>query len=71
LESDIGESKNVAAENPSEVARLHALADAMKDDLGLNGIGPGVRPLGRVENPRPLIGLDGEIREGFAPKSAK
>ena len=51
LAADIGESKNVAAENPSEVARLHTLADAMKDDLGLNGIGPGVRPLGRVENP--------------------
>jgi hypothetical protein len=50
------------------VARLHELADAMKDDLGLNGIGPGVRPLGHVDNPRPLIGSDGQIREGFAPK---
>jgi arylsulfatase A-like enzyme len=68
LDSDIAESKNVAAENPGEVARLHALADAMKDDLGLNGIGPGVRPLGRVAHPQPLIGADGRIREGFAPK---
>jgi arylsulfatase A len=53
---------------PSEVARLRALADAMKDDLGLDGIGPGVRPLGRVANPQPLIGKDGKIREGFEPK---
>jgi arylsulfatase A len=68
LDADIGESKNVAAENPDEVAHLHALADAMKDDLGLTGIGPGVRPLGRVAHPEPLIGRDGKIREGFAPK---
>ena len=40
----------------------------MKDDLGLTDIGPGVRPLGRVDNPQPLIGRDGKIREGFAPK---
>jgi arylsulfatase A-like enzyme len=71
LATDIGESKNVAAENPDEVARLHALADAMKGDLGLNGIGPGVRPLGHVENPQPLIGSDGQIRDGFAPKQVK
>jgi len=68
LDSDIGESKDVATENPGEMARLRALADAMKEDLGLTGIGPGVRPLGRVANPQPLIGNDGRIREGFAPK---
>jgi arylsulfatase A len=68
LDSDIGESTNVAEANPEEVARLHALADAMKNDLGLDGIGPGVRPLGRVKNPQPLIGKDGKIREGFEPK---
>jgi arylsulfatase A len=68
LDTDIGESKNVAAANPDEVKHLHALADLMKDDLGLTGVGPGVRPLGRVENPQPLIGRDGKIREGFAPK---
>ena len=68
LDTDIGESKNVADANPAEVARLHALADAMKSDLGLNNVGPGVRPLGRVAYPQPLIGKDGKIREGFAPK---
>jgi arylsulfatase A len=68
LDSDIGESKNVADANPDVVKRLRALADAMKDDLGIDGIGPGVRPLGRVANPQPLIGKDGKIREGFEPK---
>jgi arylsulfatase A len=68
LDADIGEAKNVAAANPDEVSRLRAFADVMKDDLGLTGIGPGVRPLGRVSNPQPLIGRDGKIREGFAPK---
>ncbi|HEY6169767.1 MAG TPA: sulfatase [Verrucomicrobiae bacterium] len=67
LDSDIGESKNVADANPDVIKRLRSLADAMKDDLGLDGIGPGVRPLGRVANPQPLIGRDGKIREGFAP----
>jgi len=68
LDSDLGESTDVAEANPGEVARLRALADAMKNDLGLDGIGPGVRPLGRVTNPQPLIGKDGKIREGFEPK---
>lgn len=68
LDADIGESKNVAEANPEIVKRLRALADAMKDDLGLDGIGPGVRPIGRVENPQPLIGKDGKIRAGFEPK---
>jgi arylsulfatase A len=67
LTADIGESKDVATENPEEVKRLLALADAMKDDLGLNAAGPGVRPLGRVANPQPLIGKDGTVREGFKP----
>jgi arylsulfatase A len=67
LESDIGESKNVADANPDVVKRLQALADAMKDDLGLDGIGPGCRTLGRVKDPQPLIAPDGAIRSGFAP----
>ena len=32
------------------------------------GVGPGVRPLGRVKNPRPLISPEGKIREGFEPR---
>jgi arylsulfatase A len=66
LKSDIGESTDVAAQNPDVVARLQALADATKNDLGPDGIGPGCRPLGRVTNPKPLIAPDGTIREGFA-----
>jgi arylsulfatase A-like enzyme len=56
LDQDIGESKDVAAEHPEEVQKLQALADTMRDDLGLNGFGPGCRPMGRVANPKPLIG---------------
>lgn len=55
LETDIGESKDVAEGNPDVVKKLLALADAMKDDLGVDGMGPGVRPLGRVADPQPLI----------------
>ena len=68
LDSDIGESRNVADANPEVMTRLRALADATRDDLGLDGMGPGVRPLGRVDHPQPLIGPDGTIREGFEPK---
>jgi arylsulfatase A len=67
LERDIGESENVASANTSLVTELQAVAAQMKNDLGLEGLGPGCRPLGRVENPQPLIGHDGSVREGFAP----
>lgn len=62
LADDVGETKNLAAEHPEIVARLRKLADAMKDDLGLTRIGPGCRPLGRVDDPQPLIGYDGSVR---------
>jgi arylsulfatase A len=67
LDTDIGEANNVAGENPDVVKRLQALADKMNADLGTKELGPGVRPLGRVANPQPLIGNDGKIRAGFAP----
>ena len=38
---------------------------ATKDDLGPDEYGPGVRPLGKVQKPQPLIGFDGKIREGL------
>ena len=69
LTTDIGETTDVAAEHPEIVARLKELVAKMKDDLGVTGIGPGCRPLGRVENPQPLIGQDGKVRPGFEPKS--
>jgi len=68
LDADIGESKNVAAENPDVVKKLQSLAERMKDDLGLDGVGPGCRALARVPDPKPLIGHNGTIREGFAPR---
>ncbi len=67
LSDDIGETKNVAATKVDEVRKLQAFADRMKDDLGLDGIGPGCRELGRAANPEPLIHTDGTIREGFKP----
>lgn len=65
LVEDPGEARDVAAGQPEEVARLRKLAEAQKDDLGLDGVGPGCRPLGKVANPKPLIDHDGKIREGF------
>ena len=63
LDDDVGESTNVADAHPEVVERLRALADETKDDLGLDGIGPGCRPLGRVPNARPLIDFDGTFRD--------
>lgn len=62
LETDIGETSNVASANPAVVGRLHALASRMKEDLGLDGIGPGCRPLGKVPDARPIISHDGTFR---------
>lgn len=65
LSTDIGETTNVAAAHPDVVERLRELAAATKDDLGTDVAGPGCRPVGRVENPQPLIGRDGTVRAGF------
>jgi len=49
LDRDIGESKDVAAENPDVVDRLKKLADRMRADLGDSATkqqGTGVRPAG-------------------------
>jgi arylsulfatase A len=63
LESDIGETTNAAAQQPEQVARLRILTDQMKADLGdKSADAPGVRPLGRVENPEPFIHPDGKVR---------
>lgn len=68
LEKDIAEGSDAAAANPDVVKTLKALAETMKDDLGLDGIGPGCRPLGQSENPKPLMDHDGKIRAGFEAK---
>ena len=66
LETDVGETTDVASDHPDEVRRLRRLADRMKDDLGLQGIGPGCRPLGKVPDARPIIGHDGTFRTDLA-----
>jgi arylsulfatase A-like enzyme len=62
LETDIGESTNVAEANQEVVRHLRTLAQQMQDDLGLDGIGPGCRPLGKVPNAQPIINHDGVFR---------
>ncbi len=53
LDQEIGEQTNVAAEHPEIVAKLTALAEKMKADLGKPNA-PSSRPAGKVENPQPL-----------------
>ncbi|HRJ08257.1 MAG TPA: sulfatase [Prosthecobacter sp.] len=65
LREDIGESNDIAASHPDQVAQLRELAQKMAADLGLDGPdAPGVRPLGRVADPLPFIAHDGKVRPG-------
>ncbi len=66
LGDDIAEAHDVAAAHPDEVKRLRAVAETMRGDLGVDGVGPGCRPLGRVEHPQPLIAADGTVRADAA-----
>jgi arylsulfatase A-like enzyme len=54
LDADIGETTDVAAQHPDVVKRLQDYVAKMDADLGVKGLGPGVRPSGRVANPKPL-----------------
>lgn len=66
LETDIGEKTNEAKNQPEIVAKLEKLAETMKADLGdKTADAPGVRPLGRVTNPKPLLDSSGNVRAGF------
>lgn len=67
LAADISEAKNVAADNADVVAMLRELAEQVDADLGTKEIGPGCRPLGKVEDAQPLIAQDGKVRAGFEP----
>lgn len=62
LEADVGEATDLAGANPDVVQRLLTRAAAVDADLGRTETGPGVRPLGRFPNPRPVIGKDGAVR---------
>lgn len=61
LESDIGEQVNLYDQHPDVVADLMTALDAARQDLGdaITGTaGHGCRPVGRVENPKPLAVYD-------------
>ena len=66
LDDDIGEANNLAAKHADIVAQLQKHVETMRADLGdKTKEAPGVRELGRVDNPQPLIHADGTVREGF------
>ena len=67
LATDIGESSDVSAANPDVVQELLAIIESAESDLGVTGLGPGCRELGRVENAGPLIDREGNIRQGLEP----
>jgi arylsulfatase A-like enzyme len=57
LTTDLGETRNIAADHPDIVRELEARAEAMRQDLGdaaTGAAGRNCRPVGRVENPEPL-----------------
>jgi arylsulfatase A-like enzyme len=56
LEADVAETTNVIAENPDVVARLTALAEKAREDLGDEGRdGKNQRPAGWFDGTRPLV----------------
>jgi len=55
LVDDIGETADVAPQHPDVVKRLLGFVAKMDADLGASGLGPGVRPPGRVADPQPLL----------------
>jgi len=61
LKEDVGETTNLAEEHPEVVAELQAKLQACREDIGdeAEGVaGANVRPIGRVENPKPLTEYD-------------
>jgi arylsulfatase A-like enzyme len=63
LETDIGETVNVYQEHPEVAARMQALIEECRHDLGDEGTGQegaGVRPPGKVNDPKPLLRFDPE-----------
>ncbi len=62
LDTEIGEQTNVAVEHPEIVAKLTALTEKMKAEIGKPN-GPGSRPAGKVENPQPLYSSGGPQRK--------
>ncbi len=61
LDDDIGESRDVAKQNPDVVARLKGLMAAFSADLAETS-----RPVGKVENPAYLVSAEAEKPESAA-----
>ncbi len=63
LDEDEAETTNLADQRPEIVAELQAHAERARVSLGdarLERIGNDIRPIGRVENPKPLTTFDPE-----------
>ena len=61
VRQDVGETRDVAAENPEVIRRLSKLAEAARAELGdVDRPGPGQRPAGHVAEPKPLVPLLGD-----------
>lgn len=65
LKKDIGESKDVAADNAEMVTKLKAYAEQARADLGDGNEGPGCRPIGKAATAKPIMDQDGLLRKGF------
>ncbi|VTS02659.1 sulfatase family protein [Tuwongella immobilis] len=67
LEADPGESRDRLNDFPEIVKKLDQLIQVTDQDLGVQGIGPGCRELGRVPMGKPLIDFNGNIRPEVKP----
>ena len=70
LDEEIGEVTNLAGRHPEVVERLQSLAEAMRADIGDGKAGPGVRPVGQVENPVMLYPAEARNRGKKVKKAA-
>lgn len=68
LAEDIGESNNIAQQEPDVIEQFEAIVASASNDLGLSGKGVGVRPLGRVRSPKPILNFDNEVRSDLQSK---
>jgi hypothetical protein len=56
VRNDVGQTKELAAAHPDVVARLAALAEKAREDIGdMDRDGKNQRPAGHVDNPKPQV----------------
>ena len=61
LRADIKESINIAADHPDIVGRMEGMLESCRKDMGdarTGAAGANIRPIGRVDNPKPLTTYD-------------